>query len=80
MSTKILQILEGTLGNKIYTQPDEPIDAPDGSIWVDTDEETQGGSGCNCGVGNITSFDDGNGNVTLVLSTGISIGDDGNGK
>jgi len=24
----------------VYAQPDEPADAPDGSIWVDTDEES----------------------------------------
>jgi len=31
--------------DKIYKQNDEPIDAPDGSLWVDMDEEGGGGSG-----------------------------------
>jgi len=38
MSTKRLQII-GSIGNKIYTQNDEPIDAKNGSIWIDLDEE-----------------------------------------
>lgn len=38
MSTKKLQIL-GSLGNRVYSQNDEPTDAPDGAIWVDLDEE-----------------------------------------
>lgn len=28
---------------KAYVQPDEPIDAPIGTLWYDTDEETSGG-------------------------------------
>ena len=39
MSTKIIQIL-GSVGNKIYIQPDEPTDAPEGSIWIDLDDES----------------------------------------
>lgn len=31
----------GESGNKIYIQPDEPADAPIGSVWYDTDEETE---------------------------------------
>ena len=38
MATKKLQIL-GNLGAKVYVQNEEPIDAPDGSIWIDLDEE-----------------------------------------
>ena len=34
MKTKKLQIL-GNLGNKIYTQNEEPIGAADGSLWID---------------------------------------------
>lgn len=68
--TSYIEELDTSLGNNVYTQPDEPTDAPDGSLWVDTDEESQGGSGCNCVGGNITSSDDGNGNVTLALSGG----------
>ena len=44
MSTKKLQIL-GNLGNKIYTQNDEPVDAVDGSLWIDLDESIGGSSG-----------------------------------
>jgi hypothetical protein len=25
---------------KIYKQSDEPVDAPDGSLWIDLDEES----------------------------------------
>ena len=39
MSTKKLQIL-GELGEKIYKQNDEPIDAPDGTLWIDMDAES----------------------------------------
>lgn len=40
MSTKKLQII-GSLGagNKIYTQTEEPIDAPENALWVDLDAE-----------------------------------------
>lgn len=31
-------------GNKIYKQNDEPIDAPDGTLWVDLDAEGAEGS------------------------------------
>lgn len=41
MATKKLQIL-GNLGNKIYTQNEEPIDAQDGTLWIDTDEYAEG--------------------------------------
>lgn len=34
---KKIQIL-GQLGEKIYKQAEEPADAPDGSIWIDLDE------------------------------------------
>ena len=44
MSTKKLQILGTSLGNNVYTQPEEPTDAPDGSLWVDTDAEAQSNS------------------------------------
>jgi hypothetical protein len=27
------------LSNDIYVQNEEPIDAPDGAVWIDTDEE-----------------------------------------
>ena len=36
MSTKKLQIL-GQLGDKIYKQNEAPIDAPNGTLWVDLD-------------------------------------------
>lgn len=45
MVTKKLQILDTSLGSNIYTQPDEPANAPDGSIWVDTDAEAQVNTG-----------------------------------
>ena len=38
MATKILQILD-SLGSEIYTQAEEPVDAKDGALWVDTDEK-----------------------------------------
>lgn len=44
MATKKLQILDMSLGTNIYTQPDEPANAPDGSLWVDTDAEAQSNS------------------------------------
>ena len=37
MSTKKLQIL-GSLGEKIYKQNEEPVDAEIGAIWIDLDE------------------------------------------
>lgn len=43
LSTKKLQIVGG-LGNKIYVQNDEPLDAADGSLWLDMDEEEVNGS------------------------------------
>ena len=30
------------IGKKVYTQPEEPIDAEDGALWVDTDEDIEG--------------------------------------
>ena len=44
MATKKLQILDTSLGSNIYTQPDEPANAPDGALWVDTDAEAQSNS------------------------------------
>lgn len=44
MGTKKLQIL-GQLGEKIYKQDEEPVDAPDGTLWVDTDAEASAGGG-----------------------------------
>lgn len=38
MSTKKIQIL-GSLGNKVYVQKDEPMNAPEGSVWIDLEEE-----------------------------------------
>jgi hypothetical protein len=38
LSTKTLQIVGG-LGNKVYVQNEEPVDAADGSVWLDLDEE-----------------------------------------
>lgn len=46
MSTKKLQIL-GQLGEKIYKQNEEPVDAPDGALWVDLDAEGIESSGGN---------------------------------
>ena len=43
MGTKKLQIL-GQLGEKIYKQDEEPVDAPEGTLWVDTDADSAGGS------------------------------------
>ena len=37
MATKKLQIL-GNLGNKIYTQDEEPVGVQEGALWLDTDE------------------------------------------
>lgn len=45
MSTKKLQIL-GSLGEKIYKQNEEPVDAPDGTLWIDMNA---GGSGMAAG-------------------------------
>ena len=33
------------LQEKVYTQPDEPVNAPVGSVWVDTDEDVGFGGG-----------------------------------
>ena len=38
------------LQEKVYTQPDEPIDAPVGAVWVDTDEDVGFGSGTGGGT------------------------------
>ena len=75
MSTKKLQIL-GSLGNKIYTQPEEPIDAADGSIWLDTDED---GLDIKPGADGITPHIGENGNWFIgEIDTGKpSRGDDG---
>lgn len=40
---------------KIYKQNEEPADAPDGSLWVDTDEEGGGNFGGKCSVPEITA-------------------------
>lgn len=42
MSTKKIQIIDGSLGTKIYTQNEEPLDVADGTLWVDLDEEGGG--------------------------------------
>ena len=44
MATKKLQIL-GDLGEKIYKQTEEPVNAPDGALWIDLDEEGATGGG-----------------------------------
>lgn len=44
MGTKKLQIL-GELGEKIYKQDEEPVDAPEGALWIDTDAEASAGGG-----------------------------------
>ena len=33
-----LPFTDESLGNKIYTQNEEPVDAADGALWVDLDE------------------------------------------
>lgn len=43
VSLQISQYIEDS-GNKIYKQNDEPIDAPDGTLWVDLDAEGMEGS------------------------------------
>ena len=42
--------------NEIYVQNEEPIDAPAGAVWVDTDEDVGFGSGS--GNGGVTSWND----------------------
>ena len=38
--------IRALIGEKVYTQPEEPDNAPVGALWVDTDEESSsGGSG-----------------------------------
>jgi hypothetical protein len=37
-------------GCNIYVQSDEPQDAPDGSIWIDTDEEHQSAGATNIDI------------------------------
>lgn len=32
-------LIGGVGGGKVFVQPNEPVDAPDGSLWVDTDED-----------------------------------------
>lgn len=32
--------IRALIGEKVYTQPEEPEDAPVGSVWVDTDDDT----------------------------------------
>lgn len=45
MATKKLQIV-GSLGgagkDEVYVQAEEPLDAPNGSIWIDIDAEGEG--------------------------------------
>lgn len=38
MSTKKIQIL-GTIGDKIYKQNEEPVNAAEGDLWIDLDED-----------------------------------------
>lgn len=40
------------LSQEIYKQPEEPADAPEGALWVDTDEESASGGG------GVTSWND----------------------
>lgn len=30
------------IGEKVYTQSEEPLDAEDGALWIDTDENSEG--------------------------------------
>lgn len=55
MAIKKLQIL-GDLGEKIYKQNEEPVDAPEGAIWIDLDA-TGGGSGGGSGGGGTVEVD-----------------------
>lgn len=48
MAIKKLQIL-GDLGEKIYKQNEEPMDAPEGAIWIDLDAT----GGCSGGGGTV---------------------------
>lgn len=44
------------LQEKVYTQPDEPVDAPVGAVWVDTDEDVGFGGSGGGGGGTIAFF------------------------
>lgn len=41
------------LQEKVYTQPDEPVDAPIGAVWVDTDEDVGFGGSAGGGSASI---------------------------
>jgi hypothetical protein len=56
----------------IHIGENEPTD--DSKVWIDTDEEPVPGGG------SLNITDDGNGNVTITASAGVSITDDGNGN
>ena len=73
MSTKKIQIL-GSLGSKIYTQNEEPADAPDGALWLDLDEESQATEDKDCVSiqsieQTVISDQDGGNNVLTVTLT-----------
>lgn len=80
MSTKKLQIL-GSLGEKIYKQNEEPVDAPDGALWVDMDAEStmSGGSSDGlqlnfCVVGSVTEPESPTENM-IWINTDVEITD-----
>lgn len=79
MATKTLQIV-GQLGDKIYKQNEAPIDAPDGTLWVDMDAESAGGSSGGgiqpnfCVVGGTVEPENPSENMIWV-KTGVEISD-----
>lgn len=62
---------DGPIQDEVYVQSEEPVDAPDGSIWVDIDE-ISGGTLLSGSVPSVTTNDDGkmlqvvNGEYALV--------------
>lgn len=61
MNTKKIQIL-GQLGEKIYKQNEEPVDAPDGTLWIDLDA-----TGNSITVDKITASSEDNGKFLMVV-------------
>lgn len=69
--------IRGLIGEKVYAQNDEPTDAPEGSAWIDLDEESSGGGGSGKnGKDGISATHSWNGTtLTITSASGTSSAD-----
>lgn len=64
------------IGEKVYAQSDEPVDAPEGSAWIDLDEEPSSGGTGSGGKDGISATHSWDGTIlTITSASGTSSAD-----